>query len=433
MTHTCPICGKPRAKAHKTCSFACGLKKRSREYAKNPVKKEVNHCPCGAEINLRARLCAPCYRKRGREVEPEPLTIDEQARHKVLANELKRCKSQLSEALEQRIIDEDYQRFVGSAASRGVEIPSWTHKVKRSKLSTQVPVALFSDWHLDEVVRPSEVRFLNGYNRSIAERRLENYFRNIVGLSHDHLKGVEFPGICVPFLGDNFSGDIHAELRETNAAPLLASLLHWIAPAAAGLKLLAEEFGKVWVPVVVGNHGRTTMKPVYKGRAESNFDWLFAQLLAQRLKDDKRIKFAIPKSHKFSFSIFGTQFLISHGDEAKGGSGIAGALSPLMISDARARKTGGYDYWLCGHWHQRLSFKGIMCNGAGKGYDEYAMVRNLEFRWPEQSYFLVDPRHGVTGEWPIHLLDPKEEWIDSCPRTVPGGTPGAEVPFSQGA
>ena len=43
----------------------------------------------------------------------------------------------------------------------------------------------------------------------------------------------------MPWLGDNFSGNIHEELRNTNADVMLSSLLHWIGPVVAGLRLQA--------------------------------------------------------------------------------------------------------------------------------------------------------------------------------------------------
>jgi hypothetical protein len=66
---------------------------------------------------------------------------------------------------------------------------------------------------------------------------------------------------------------------------------------------------------------------------------------------------------------------------------------------------------MLGHWHQRWAFKNIIVNGSVKGYDEYAYDQNFDFEPPEQSFWLTDPRHGVTISAPIHVLGKNESWM----------------------
>jgi len=99
------------------------------------------------------------------------------------------------------------------------------------------------------------------------------------------------------------------------------------------LKMLADEFNKVTVVSVVGNHGRNSIKPISKNRVRDNFDWLFSSMLKRQFDKagDKRFNWIIAEGHKQPFQVYGTKFIASHGDEAHGGSGIASLLSPLMI------------------------------------------------------------------------------------------------------
>ena len=104
----------------------------------------------------------------------------------------------------------------------------------------------------------------------------------------------------------------------------------------------------------------------------------------------------------------GTRYLVNHGDQAKGGSGIAGALSPLMLMDARKRKRAmatkqEYDYQVLGHWHQLIQFKGMIINGSLKGYDEWTASMNFEWELPAQAAWITHPDHGITVRWPIYL------------------------------
>src|SRR5439155_961093 len=133
--------------------------------------------------------------------------------------------------------------------------------------------------HFDEVVRPEEIGYLNCYNRKIAEQRLKRAFDKSIVLARDYLKGVIYDGVVLFLGGDMFSGNIHEELKETNAATLMDSLVHWIEYLEAGVKQLANEFGKVHVVCVVGNHGRMTKKPRAKLRARDNIDWALYKFL----------------------------------------------------------------------------------------------------------------------------------------------------------
>ena len=253
-----------------------------------------------------------------------------------------------------------------------------------------IPTLALSDWHYDEHVEASAVNGLNGFTRAIALQRTQNCFQNTLKMCFDFFK-LSYEGIYVAMLGDQFSGFIHDELAETNVATMMQSVLYWLGPISAGIKLLADEFGYVELPVVVGNHSRLHKKPRHKQKVQNNFDWLFANILATHFEMDSKysdkVHFNISLASDINYKIYNTAFCATHGDQFHGGSGIAGALSPLMIGYhrklKRATKVGQtFDYMLCGHWHQLLYFKGIICNGSGKGYDEYAMDGNFEFRSP---------------------------------------------------
>jgi len=330
-----------------------------------------------------------------------------------LRRENRELREQLGDALEARVLDTSYEQFV-SCAMRALPLPpKWAIRPEPAGRShTVIPVTNFSDWHLDENVRPEEIQFKNAYNRKIAEARLKVYFDGLCRVATNYVKGFKYPGIIVNFLGDNFSGFIHDELRRTNAATMMESLLYWIDPVCAGLRQLADHFGQVWVTGVVGNHGRHDKKPVAKMRAQENFDWLFMHLLKLALEraGEKRITWTISEGHKLQFSVYDLRVITSHGDECRGGSGIAGMLSPQLIAFARMKKTYQFDQWWIGHWHQLGAYRGIRVNGAGKGYDEYASINNFDFQPPMQDFFLVAPQRGVIASWPIFCQADNEPW-----------------------
>ncbi len=277
-------------------------------------------------------------------------------------------------------------------------------------------VAAFSDFHVGEVVRPEEMNWYNAYNPEIAEQRVRRFFERTILVAREYLQGVDYDGIVVPSLGDTISGDIHDEFRETNelsnyeAAPIVVP---WL---VQGLGELADEFGRVHVPCVPGNHPRDSRKPRYKKRSAHNADTLVMNLVASALKHDDRITFDVPAGISTTFNVYDTTFRIEHGDEAKGGGGIQGAMLPIALRTHRIRKQAEaegqpFDVMLIGHWHQLMSMpaKGFVVNGSGKGYDEYARAKGFEPEPPQQALLVVTPEHGITVQAPLFVGKRKNE------------------------
>jgi len=292
--------------------------------------------------------------------------------------------------------------------------PIWLMPRNRQRAQTATLVAMLSDLHLDEVVLPEEVDGLNAYNRAIAQTRLHIWTENTIKMARAHLAGLRYDGLVLLLGGDIFSGDIHEELSETNEDTLIGSLLHWSEHLAAAVDVLAGEFKKLHIAAVAGNHGRTTRKPRAKLRARTNYDWLLAKMLERHFVDDKRITFQIPESSDCLVSIYGRGHLLTHGDQAHGGSGIGGIYPPIMR--LRARKAQRYltvdwsfdTLWL-GHWHQYLPSPSLIVNGSMKGYDEYAYINNFQHEQPQQALAVVTSHRGIILQAPVFCSDRKRE------------------------
>ena len=195
----------------------------------------------------------------------------------------------------------------------------------------------------------------------------------------------------------------------------LETCLFWTGQIAAGIEMLTSQFDKIYVPCVVGNHGRMDKKPKAKFRAQDNFDWLIYNMLAIHFKDVKEVSFEISDGADIQHTVYSTVYHLTHGDQFRGGSGIAGMMSPLMLGDARKRKREGavgspYNYLCMGHWHQLAHVKGLIVNGSLKGYDEYAYISNFEFEPPQQAMFVTGPKWGKGITAPIHVLHEDEYW-----------------------
>lgn len=294
--------------------------------------------------------------------------------------------------------------------------------------SQSVPVAMWSDWHWGETVRPEEVGGANEFNRTIAKARLQRLVDSTISIAKNYIGAVKLPGIVVCLGGDMISGNIHEELRETNEGAIQQSILEVQDQIASALTKMADEFGKVFVPCVVGNHGRMTRKPPMKHRAFESFEWNIYQQLERYFRNDPRFQFMIPDGADALFSVYGHRFLLTHGDAlgVKGGDGIIGALGPITrgavkVGRSEAQIGRDFDTILMGHWHMytpRGEGAPVVVNGTLKGYDEYARLGlRVPFSRPSQALFFVHPKFGITSQWPIYLdakgssRRPDAEWL----------------------
>lgn len=294
------------------------------------------------------------------------------------------------------------------------DAPKWLVKPSTKAQHQGIANLMLSDLHLDEVVFPAQMANANAYNRKIAERRLHATIDNTIDIAQNYITGYKYEGITVWLGGDVFSGNIHEELKQTNEAPIMASFDFWIDPMVAALRLLADEFGKVHVPGCVGNHGRNTYKPIAKNRVEDNFDWLFYRVLARELRGDPRFTWQLPVSADVSVRHYDHRYLLTHGDQFRGGSGISGIQTPLALGAFRKSKRQQgvgepFDTMLLGHFHQYSTLPGILVNGSLKGYDEYASISNFGFEVPQQAFWISTPERGPVFHVAVQPMNRERE------------------------
>jgi hypothetical protein len=152
---------------------------------------------------------------------------------------------------------------------------------------------------------------------------------------------------------------------------------------------------------VVGNHGRMTMKPRAKFRARDNADWMLAHMV--RRITEPRITHIIPESADCIVPVYNTVHLLTHGDQVHGGGGIGGIWPPIKRLQARKQIASPHDVICMGHWHQLVAAPsaGIIVNGSGKGYDEFAYTNAFEPEPPQQALWLVTPERGAAATWAV--------------------------------
>lgn len=321
------------------------------------------------------------------------------------------------EALDEHYIKEKIIKLSDGAAQ--VTPPHWLVTNTASKKSPGVPTLFASDWHWGERVFLNQTGGLNVFDMAIAQTRARALVTNAIDLLENHMVNPEYPGIVFALGGDMVSGGIHEELLATDEMEIMPVVLDLFGVLCWCISTLADKFGNVFVPCVSGNHGRSTHKIRHKGRNFTSYDWLLYQFLARFFADDKRVQFSIPDGSDCVYSVFGHRYLLTHGDQARGGDGIIGMLGPVIRLDHRKRSKAtqideSYDTLLLGHFHQLTQLRRLIINGSLKGYDEYASANNFGFEPPQQALWITHPTRGITFSMPVHVEPGKvkaKEWV----------------------
>jgi hypothetical protein len=346
---------------------------------------------------------------------PKPVDPDVEA-------ELRAVRVELGNLRKDALNEEYIKRKIIKMNEESVEPPRWLLTPNRAKpKSPGVPTLFASDWHWGEVVDPTQVGGVNEYNVSIAQRRARTLIQSAVDLLQNHMVNPDYPGIVFALGGDMVSGNIHEELAATNQIDIMPTVLDVFGVLQWCISTLADKFGRVFVPCVSGNHGRDTHKIRSKGRNFTSFDWLIYCFLAKRFEGDKRVTFYIPNGSDALYKVFNHTYLLTHGDQFRGGDGMIGALGPIIRGDHRKRgrqtQIGApYDTMILGHWHQDIRLRRLIVAASLKGFCEYSYTNNFGYEPPSQPLWITHPTRGVTFSMPVYVdpaqsLQPAPNWV----------------------
>lgn len=327
----------------------------------------------------------------------------------------RRVEDLTAEAKElQKMVD-----FYESARYQPIVVPDWRLKKPKRSAHVGTQMAQLTDWHLDEVVKAEEILDLNHYDRKIAHQRVDRWAQKVVNLPREYMAGLDLEGLIIPATGDLFTGEIHEELTETNEDSILGSLLYWQEPIISMIEGMASEYRGIEIDCVPGNHPRTTQKYDHKRRVKKNYEQFFWAVVRDRLADRgkaKNVTINVSPSSNFNLQVYGRNYVLDHGYEFKGGSGISGAFSPLSLGSHRKnlRQTVAglpMHTMIVGHMHQIINIPGVVMGGTLKGYDEFAFNNNLrpDEEGAGQAMWITAPERAQVLWMPIYVQDREAE------------------------
>ncbi|MEW6121666.1 MAG: hypothetical protein AB1698_03575 [Pseudomonadota bacterium] len=341
-----------------------------------------------------------------------------------LEDENRRLQRELRAAHREGLDEEAVRAILGRIADTPEDPPDWLIAPPRGrgKGTPEVPMTIWSDWHMGEKVSAEETFGLGGYDLEIGEARVRRLVESTINICRNHGPG-RYPGIVVNLLGDFVSGGLHAELAKTDLEESIPAALRCRDILVWALEQMIAEFGRVFVPCAAGNHGRATLKPEFKRYVYKNYDWLIYQLLARHFAGRTEVVFQIPTANEVRYQVFAQRYLALHGDMlgVKGGDGIIGAIGPIMRGEVKTRGQAAssgrdYDILIMGHWHQELWLPRSIVANSLKGFDEFAKnALRAAPSEPSQPLWFVHPRRGITSRWSVKVEAPPaaagQEWV----------------------
>lgn len=270
-----------------------------------------------------------------------------------------------------------------------------------------VAIILFSDAHVDEVVKKESVLGLNEYDADIAKRRIDEFFVNTAKLIKHAQRSYKINRVVFASLGDGIGGWIHPELEQTNSMSPLSAISSFKSCLLSGLKYLHDnlEIDEIIFVGVIGNHSRTTMKSQFANATDTNLEYYAYTDIEDtaRLMGLNKIRFIIPKAESAILELFGKRMLFTHGTNIKYQGGIGGLIVPVSRWFSRLGKALDIDMAFLGHFHQSIFTKRFVINGSLKGYDAYAFGKGLDFEPPQQTMLILHEKYGFTNYTPIFV------------------------------
>lgn len=282
-----------------------------------------------------------------------------------------------------------------------------THKIEpilSKGESEATAVALLSDWHYEETIKPQSVNYLNKYDENIAIEGINKTFQTIVKYIKLQQKETKISQLVLALLGDFISGGIHDELKEGNSMLPIEAIWKVQNHIASGIKFILENTDvSIIVPCSSGNHGRMTEKQRVATEHGNSLEWLMYKNLEQYFSNNKRVSFVVNDGYHTYLDVYGFTVRFHHGHSMRFMGGVGGIYIPVNKAISQWNKSKKADLDCFGHFHQMRDGGTFISNGSLIGWNAYAIKIKADFEKPKQAFFMIDKKYGVNLVRPIIL------------------------------
>ena len=273
---------------------------------------------------------------------------------------------------------------------------------KPSAKKVESPIALVvhnTDWHMGSVQEDDEIEGFNKFSpEELRIRIIDRLVPRVLTWAELHRSNYDVDECRIIVTGDMISGDIHDELRVTNAFPAPVQVVECGMLLAEQVSLFSTHFKKVVVDIIlVDNHGRLTRKPQHKEGGYNTFNYPLAFICKQQLRDHKNVTVNMYPREQQIVNVKGRDYLILHGHQIRGWAGIPFYGFDRKVGKEAAKrmlkKIARFDRMITGHYHAPLQHPLYWIGGSPQGTDafDHSQGRHAE---PIQSAWFVHTKHG---------------------------------------
>lgn len=337
----------------------------------------------------------------------------------VLKQQLSRTEKELKERnIEKCISDQVVENFKNAInkfpvtkVSLNVTKAPVAPSLKKGKYYNILPI---SDVHFGEVVDGRSINGLNNYNTSIAKRRHIELFRR----NYEYASIYGCKDLHLFFLGDIFSGNIHAELRETNEKQITECVMDYAAFILGLIQEYAKLYENIEISCVVGNHARNTDRYQFKNKGKDSYEYILYSMMGMyfnELKLAKNVHVNLTDSTVLFAKVGSQIWKLEHGDRYKGGSAFVSPFSTVVRDNFKDKgmfcnEDQNFNAVIMGHWHigGEMSLQGsntpVYLNPSLIGPGEYS-VHNLHSNYPAESFVFITDGKRVISKSSVNLMD----------------------------
>lgn len=359
-------------------------------YRKQSDAQIARHCRISfAAVDNRRRRMG--LKHPPRPTQPPP--IEDEIADIALRRDRKQDKSRITQLFSRL---ERLQRELDASLDLRARVPNVRilQPQKRSKGEATI-VALLSDTHIEETVKPETIHALNEYTIPIARKRFDSYFTTLLHLIQLEQKSTTVRHLILALLGDFISNDIHDELLETTSLLPMEAIRtaeDWI---ITGIQYLLDNSDlQITIPCHSGNHARTTKKVRPATESGHSLEYIMYHHLKRYFASEKRVTFIIPDSYLSYVQVYDKTVAFHHGHHIRYGGGVGGLTIPANKAIAQWNRTRPADYYCFGHFHQVFDGGNFIVNGSMIGFNAFAVAIKAAYEDPAQVMFGIHSRYG---------------------------------------
>ena len=279
------------------------------------------------------------------------------------------------------------------------QAPVYRPPTKRRVEKDVAVVVHITDAHHGAIQVSDEIEGFGSFSPALSRARQYGLMTDVLDWVEMHRLGYSIPECRLLVTGDLISGDIHDELRVTNAFPAPRQAVEAGEILAKQAVMAAPHFARIVLDIITDdNHGRLTRKPQSKEGGINNWMFVVASMTKVLLALHDNVVVNIHAMPQKVVSVCGRRYLLCHGHEVSGWLGFPYyGIERKTAREALKRMNGPdmskFDKVIMGHWHSPMETQMFWVGGSVSGTDAYDHKAGRQAD-PQQVSWLVHPKWG---------------------------------------